>query len=163
MAEIANMLTGQFPTTQPKPTATPAFADLAALLEKLGDPDQAFSRVMDARGENPGAGAITESLQGLDPATLALLDRMGSARQARSSIGLPMAALGGLLGIAPYEAFKGLAQAVPSVGQPILRAAGGATGDPKASANYTLDKTSSPASLQNVLAYFYGLGLGGGQ
>lgn len=142
----------------PKPRPTPSFADLATLIAGLGDADQAFSKVKDARGENPGASVVDPSLQGLDPATLALLDRMSSARQARASTGLPLAALGGLLGIAPYEALKGAAQAVPAVGGPVLRAAGKLTGDPNADANYAADDTSSPASIQNILAYFYGLG-----
>jgi hypothetical protein len=137
----------------------PKFSDLADLIARLGDPDQAFSKVKDARGENPGAGSIDPLLQNLDAPVLALLDRMSSAKQAKKAIGLPMAGLGGLLGIAPYEALKGAAQAVPSVGMPIFKAAGAVTGDPNAGANYSLDQTSSPASLQNVLAYFYGLGL----
>ena len=131
------------------------FKEEKDLLSSLGDPNQAFSKVMDARGENPGA-SVDPRLAGLSPDKLAILDRVGSARQARESQGLPLAFLGGALGIAPYEGLKWIGQNVPG-GKNLFQAAGRLTGDAKADDNYDLDETTSPASLKNIAAYFSGL------
>jgi hypothetical protein len=119
------------------------------------DPNQAFSAVMDTRGENLGM-APHPLLANKSPEELALYDRFASARQARANQGLLMAGLGGLFGIAPYEAIKGISQNVPGMGG-LLSYAGRLTGDPKAEQNYTMNSSTSPASLSNVMAYFRGL------
>ena len=119
------------------------------------DPNQGFSAIMDARGENP-SGMTHPLLAGKSPEELALFDRFGSAAQARSNLGLPMAALGAFP-IAAYEGIKGISQNVPGMGG-LLPLIGRMTGDPKAEQNYAMNSSTSPASFNNVRAYLAGLG-----
>jgi len=123
------------------------------LLRTLGDPNQAFSKVMDARGENPGS-TPDPALAQLSAEDLALLDRVGSGRQARHTLGAPLALLGGVLGIAPYEALKWAGQNLPG-GRAAMGAAGKIIGTPPEA--MALDKSSSPASARNVAAFFSGV------
>ena len=131
------------------------FSDVSSTLRSISpDPNQAFSAVMDTRGENPG-GIPHPLLAGKSPEELALYDRYASASQARNNLGLPLAALGGFP-IAAYEGIKGLSQNVPGMGW-LLPTIGRMTGDPKAAQNYALNQSTSPASFRNVGAYFAGL------
>jgi len=136
--------------------SSPDYGDISSTLRKISpDPNTAFSAVMDARGENPGS-LSHPLLSGKSPEELALYDRYASAQQARQSQGLPMAFLGGLTGIAPYEAFKGVSQNVPGASG-LLGMMGRLTGDPKAEQNYAMNSSTSPASFSNVASYFRGL------
>lgn len=138
----------------PKREEEDPYKEREALLASLGDENQAFSKVMDARGENPGVSAIPE-LAEKSPEELAILDRLSSGQQARKSLGLVGSVLGGVAGIAPYEAIKGISQNVPGASK-LLMYAGKLTGDPKAEDNYTLNARSSPASMENIYSYFRG-------
>jgi len=124
------------------------------LLQSLGDEDKAFSLVTEARGEFPGT--PDARLSSLSPNDLALLDRLASGQQARARLGWPMAAAGGLVGIAPYEILKGISQGLGTSG--LMSFAGRFTGDPSHNAeNYQLGPSTSDASLDNVAAYFEGI------
>lgn len=132
----------------------PDYFNIGSTLDQIGDPNQAFSAVMDTRGENPGT-APHPLLAGKSPEELALYDRFASARQAKQELGFPMAALGALP-IAAYEGIKGIEQNIPFA-RGILGKIGRLTGDPKAEQNYAQTSTTSPASLENVFAYLKGL------
>lgn len=126
------------------------WSGIGGLIRQLGGPDQALSMIMDARGENPGA-SVNPLLQGKSPTELAILDRYSNAQQARNQYGLPLAAAGITLGAVPYEAAKGLMQATGATG--LMSGIGSLFGHP----DYGIDQTTSPASFNNVAAYYHGL------
>lgn len=129
----------------------PSF-DYAALTRQLGDPNQALSAIMDARGENPNAVA-NPLFQGRSPSELALLDRYAGGQQAYQQYG--PASLLGVIPHAGYEAMKGVTQAAPFLGNAfnsIGRYFGGGAG----AGDFSQNQTSSPASFSNPMAYLRG-------
>jgi hypothetical protein len=141
-----------------------SLGDLSAILRRVGNPDQAMVGVDVARGVVPGR--PHQSLSGLDPASLAIMDRLAWGQQNREHYGAVPSIMAGLATIAPYEAVKAAAQSgVPIVapaGRAALRGAGtlfdlmGGKGD-----EMELGPNTSPASLANILAYMYGAAGGG--
>lgn len=126
------------------------WSGIGGLINQLGGPEQALSQVMDARGENPGA-AINPLLQNKSVPDLALIDRYANAQAARNKYGTPLALAGITLGAVPYEAAKGAMQATGA--NKLMGAIGGFFGHP----DYGFDQTTSPASWNNVAAYYHGL------
>lgn len=133
--------------------------DLSSFAGRLGNPDQAMEQIDVGRGVIPGK--KPKELEGLDPETLALLDRLAWGKQNQEHFGRIPSVLTGLATVAPYEAVKGAAQSdnpvLNTVGQGALSGAEmlfnalGGKGD-----EMTLGANSSPASLANVMAYLYG-------
>jgi hypothetical protein len=121
---------------------------LAALVAALGGPAGASATVV---GQREGTGG-SDALAGKSQQELALLDRFSHGAMARDKMGLA-AALLGLPLAAGYEGAKAVAQnpltrlTPAGVGaEALLRVAGG-----------PLNEKTSPASLENVAAYFGGM------
>ena len=131
--------------------------DRMSSLRSLGSPGQAMTQVDMARGAVPGRTAPL--FQGLDPSELAIYDRLAWGSQMKDQYGSIPALLSTMLMGGGYEATKGLQQAgIPGVS----RAAGGlmdfvGSGLGGSNAQHMeTDETTSPASLQNLLAMIYG-------
>ena len=123
---------------------------IGSLIQQLGGTDQALSAIMDARGENPN-GTVNPLLQNKSISDLALIDRYSNAQAAKQQYGTPLALAGITLGAVPYEAAKGLMQAT-GTGK-LMSSIGGFFGHP----DYGIDQSTSPASMQNIAAYYHGL------
>lgn len=85
----------------------------------------------------------------------ALLDRLAHGQQIREEYGTIPALAHGAFFLAPYEAGKGAAQS--KIGQALLSAFTKNAGKgPKWLQQLQMDETTSPASLENVKAFFSG-------
>lgn len=119
---------------------------LSALYDKLrGESDNTASGAMLQSDINRGVlpGRKSNWLDGMQPADLAQLDRYAWGRQA---------GIGGLPVAAGYEGLKALSQSGLNVLGPVAKGLGFEdTGD-----QFKQDKTSSPASWDNVKAYAQG-------
>lgn len=131
----------------------PNWQGIGGLIRQLGGPEQALSAIMGARGENPGESYINPALQGMSPTELGLADRYASAQTARNSVGLPMALAGITLGAVPYEGAKALEQTFPNFFGGLNRGLGTLVGRP----DFGIGQATSPASLDNISAYYQGL------
>jgi len=133
--------------------------DYSSITKQLGDPNQALSAIMDARGENPG-GMVNPLLQNRSPEELALLDRYAGGRQAYDQYG--PAAMLGAIPHAGYEALKGVTQNVPALGN-AFNSIGRLFGGQGGAGDFSQDQTTSSATPRNPLAYLQGVmsGMGG--
>jgi hypothetical protein len=144
--------------------AKAALGDVSGILRRIGNPGQAMVGVDVARGVVPGQ--APQSLAHMDPATLAVMDRMAWGQQNREQFGVVPSVLTGLATVGPYEAVKAAAQSdnpiLSRAGRGVLGGAGtifdllgGKGGEMAPAAN------TSPASMANVIAYMYGAAGGG--
>lgn len=103
-----------------------------------------------ALGHDPALEAM-----GLSVEEQALLDRLAHGEQIREEYGTPVALAHGAFAMAPYEALKGAAQS--RLGQALLGAFTKNKGEgSKSLQQLRLDETTSPASFENVKAFFRG-------
>lgn len=124
--------------------------DLAALVRALGGAKKADSDAVVERAKPGSVGALA----GLPPEQLAQLDRFTQGATTRREDGGLTAALT-VPFAAGYEGVKGLAQAeslgstgLPGGARALLEALG---------PEFGIDESTSPASLENVLAYLRGV------
>lgn len=126
------------------------------VLSGLGNEATAMNQIDVARGVIPGK--QEESLSGMTPSDLALLDRQAWGQNTAKQSGIPMALLGGIP-IAGYEGMKAISQSpiggfANSVMEGIgrgLKGLGYETGD-----EMKMNEKTSPASFGNIGAYFRG-------